>query len=381
MRRHDRISVATIALALLLSLGCGPSTAAPAKDTTAAPAPAKAAPPAAQPPAPAAPAPAAPKAAPAQPKAPAPAKPAEVRRLTWGPAPLVSPVFTYAVAASKVINEHVPSVQITVSETKGAVEGISRLRSGQLHLLTTQHGLGYEAYEGLAQFKDQPMRNLRALWTSNVSVNVFVVRQDSGITSIPQLEGREFAGGTGTYTDVLAHNTLAAAGINPKWYRGGLEDALVATKDRRIVGFVKAVGATAPDGAIVDVQASAPIRVLGWPQNVVARVKEKYPYYTFGEVRAGVYKGAGNDAPVPTWTGMIVTVATSDLDPELAYQIVKAIDTNRRPQENAYPPSREVDFIKAVAEMSPIPAHAGTLRYIRERGLPVRPEVVPPEAR
>lgn len=384
---HCRL-LAALALLSLLVLACGPSQPAPAaQPATTAAQPGAATKPAteAKPAAPAVQqakaAPAAATQAPAAAKAPAKAPPAEVRRLFWGGGPLVSPYYGYAVAAAKVINDQVPQVQVSVSEMTGAVAGLKRLQSGEFGMLSTQLGLVYEAYKGLGQFKDSAISDLRVLWTVNVTVNAYVVRQDSGITRVTELHGRDFAGGTGTYTEVLAMQALGAIGVEPKWYRGGLEDALVATKDRRIVGFVKSVGATSADAGILEVQVAAPLRLLGWPQDLIDRVKQKYEFHAEGDIPAGVYKNAGNEQALRTWVAPIVVVAKKDLDADLAYQIVKVVENNKAPQAAAFKPSGESDFTKLTAELSALPVHAGVLRYIRERGLPVRPVIVPPEAR
>ncbi|MBI3969255.1 MAG: TAXI family TRAP transporter solute-binding subunit [Chloroflexi bacterium] len=388
MLRHR--PVIHLALVSLLALACSPAQPAPSAQPPKPPAGAAApAPQATQPPKPAvqatSQAPATPEQRPttapspttgAASKAPAP----DARRLFWGGGPAVSPYYAYAIAAARVINEQVPQTQVTVSEMTGAVAGLKRLQAGEFGMLSTQLGLVYEAYKGLEQFKDSPISDLRVLWTVNTTANAYVVRQDSGITNITDLKGREFAGGTGTYTEVLAKQGLAAIEAEPRWYRGGLEDALVATKDRRIVGFVKSVGSTSPDAGVLEVQTTTPVRVLNWPEELIAKVKQKYEYHVDGTIAPGVYKNAGNDGPIRTWVAPVIVVAKKDLDPEIAYQIVKAVEREREPQTAAFKPSGESDFIKLTAELSPLPVHAGVLRYIKERGLPVRPAIVPPEA-
>lgn len=349
-------------VSVLIIAACAPTGASPQQA------------PAAQPAKPAA-VPEKPAAAPASPKA------TDVRRLTWGSAPIASADYAYGVAAAKVINTDAPSVRITVSETKGAVEGLGRLRTGELHLLTMQHGLGYEAINGLRVFKDSPVPDIRALWISNIGINVFAVRADTGITTLAQLDGRDFAGSTGTYAEVLGMTTLEAIGVRPKWYRGGMDDAVAAFKDRRIDGMVKPVGGSAPDGGLQDVQTATRIRLLNWAPDQVDKVKQKYAFYLATDLPAGIYRDAGNEQPVRTWGGIHTVVAMKGLDPELVYQMVKAVHRNKKPQEEVFPAAREVDFVKTMAELTPLPVHAGALRYIKELGLPVRSEIVPPEAR
>lgn len=343
----------------LLTLACGPGAqpAAPAQSAKPVAAPA----PAAQPP--------------------AKPEPVKIHRVIYSCCPLTSAYYPYAVAVAKVINDNVPGAEVTVTESAGAVEGLNRLQSGQFTIISSQAIFAAEAYQGLAQLKDKPVPGLRTLWMYDVGMNAYVVRADSGITSLAQLDGSDFAGGTGTYTEVLARNAFAAAGISPKWYRGGLNDALSALKDRRVVGLTKATSPAAPDAGLIEVHTTMPLRFLTWSPELIAKVKQTYDYYTDGEIPAGLYKAAGNEKAIRTWAAPQAVLALKDFDAEFVYQLVKAVDRNKEPQAAAYKPSGQFDFAKLTAEMSPLPVHAGTLRYLRERGLPVRPETVPPEAR
>ncbi|MBI4505674.1 MAG: TAXI family TRAP transporter solute-binding subunit [Chloroflexi bacterium] len=391
MRRSATMLVAMVGVFALIAVGCSaPSPTSPAQAPSppqkAAAAPA------------AAPAPAAPAAAPApakqEPKpaaAPAPAKqepkpaaapaPPKTQRLVWACCPLTSAFYPYAVAAAKVINENAPGAQITVSESRGAVDGLKLLQNRQVHIISSQALFGAEAYRGLAQFKDAPVTDLRGLWMYDMGVVAYVVREDSGITSVAGLHGRDFAGGTGTYTDVLARNTLGAAGIEPKWFRGSLADALAAFRDRRISGFAKAVGASSADANILEMQTAGKVRILGWTPDLIDKVKKQFDYYIEGDIPANVYKDAGNDRPIRTWAAPQTTLVLKDLDAELAYSIVRAVDRIKEPQVAALKSVGDFDFAKLGAEMSPLPVHAGTLKYLRERGLPLRPAIVPPEGR
>lgn len=309
-----------------------------------------------------------------------PGAPAEQKRLLLGATSATSGYYLYEVGAAKAINKAVPEVNITVVETGAAIDNLLRLRKGELDFVLGFHYIHYEALKGLgARWEKEPMTDLRLLWVFSKDVFPFVVREDSGIKTLKDLDGKDWSpGGVGFASAEVARRVLEANGIKPKYHVGGFDDALAATKDRRIAGFAKLSGLKSPDASIVDLMTATPIRVLEWPQEMIDKAQKEYPHYRLAEVPVGLFK---NDKPILTWGGFVAQVALSKFPEDIAYKITKAVNEDKVEQAAAYPANVGFEYAKATMEAGSIPLHAGAQRYFKELGLSIPQALLSPEAK
>jgi TRAP transporter TAXI family solute receptor len=378
-------TIAASAVALLLGLAaCGP---AGGQSPAAAPpvkAPAETSKPAAQP--------AKPAAEPAKPAAEKPAaatKPAgPQRQLRYVTTSSGSSVFAYAVAHGKVINSKVPEVNVTVVESGSTIENVTRMARGEAEMGIATTDVLYRALNGLDQWKDKPITNLRWVWTHSMLPLLFLVREDSGVQKLADLEGKDFNPGIrGSATENVARQALEALGVKPKWYVGDTNEAVTAIKDRRIVGFVKAsAGPRSADAAILELMTSVKLRHLSFSDEQFTKVLEKYPWHGIGTLEANVYKADWNTQPLRLWTLVAGIATTTDLPEDLVYKIAKAIHEDNQPggegiQAAAFGSIKGIDIAKQTLDGLRVPLHAGAERYYRELGLAIPAEARSPEAR
>jgi TRAP transporter TAXI family solute receptor len=152
--------------------------------------------------------------------------------------------FGYAVSAAQAINENTDALDVTVVSTGGAVENLHRIARGQIDLGLGTYATIYQAYAGLGNFEGNAMPGLRSLWVHSPATQVWVVREDSGVTTLSQLEGRPFTSGQrGSATEQLAMQILEILGIAPNYQLLAFSDATDAVRDNRSIGYVKAGGA------------------------------------------------------------------------------------------------------------------------------------------
>ncbi|MBI2322347.1 MAG: TAXI family TRAP transporter solute-binding subunit, partial [Chloroflexi bacterium] len=351
--------------------------AEPAKPAAPAPQPAK---PAAQAPKPA-----------AQPAAPAKPASGEAKRILIGSTQSSSSQYPYWVAVGKVINDNVPTVQATVVETGATVENINRGQRGEFDVMLITTDAALQAYKGLDRWKDKPFTELRWLWLQRRTAVAIVVREDSGVKKLEDLNGKDFNPGIrGSATEKEVKDALEALGIKPKWYTAGGPDAVQAIKDKRIVGYGKTMaGVDAIDASILEIMVTTPIRVLGFTEDQGKKVQQAHPYYPFVSIPAGVFKDAEwNKQPVFTLGLAIGGGATTRLPEDMAYAIVKALDQDQMPSGKKVQATAqkaiEADFGKATAEggvISEPPLHAGAIKWYKERGLKIPDALVPPEVK
>lgn len=304
--------------------------------------------------------------------------PALAQNLAMGCTQIASSSYGYCVGAAKAINTLVSGANVSVVETGAAVDNIRRMLKGQLDFGLVTADQAYLAWKGMAHFKDTPYPDLRLLWVYTVSAQYFIVREETGVKSLPELTGKKFNPGIrGSASEKVTEAVLASLAIRPDYFRGGTSDAVEAMKDKRIVGYAKTGIGFGLDASTMDIAVTTPIRILPFSAEDVAKVKAEHPYYPWIGVPAGAVKGMG-----AFWTPAIVVgfAAPKSLPADLSYKIVKAINDGYEHQKATFKGvvERIPDSTVSVA-LSPL--HAGALKYYRELGLKVRDDLVPPEAR
>jgi hypothetical protein len=71
--------------------------------------------------------------------------------------------------------------------------------------------------------------------------------------------------------------------------------------------------------------------------------------------------------------------ATSDLPEEAGYAFIKAMwEGGKSIWQAAYPSAANINALELTLK-SPIPLHAGAVRYLKEKGLTVPAKLIPPE--
>lgn len=303
-------------------------------------------------------------------------KPAAKKQLAMGATGATSGAYVYYVTAAKVVNDKVPGANVTVVETGATVDNLKRLAKGDIDLGLVTVETGYSAWKGEDSWKANPMKDLRVLWIYEDTPQNYVVTQSSGVQSIYDLNGKEFNPGlSGSASEKLSEKAFEILGIKPKWYRGSNADVVDAIKDRRIVGLAKTGWS---DSSIKDIQATQAVRILGFSPEDEKKIRAAIPFVVWMDVPANTYKGV----PAYRTFGIAISVsATSKLDNDLVYQMVKAAVENNEEIAKAYPLVKGRNVAEFTLKNAPYPLHAGTVKYLKEKGLTVPENLIPPEAR
>jgi len=301
---------------------------------------------------------------------------AEKKLLAMGSTQSSSSHYAYFVALAKIINEKVPEVNVNVVETGASVDNIKRIAKGQLDLGMTTIHLQYQANHGMGPWQDAPVKGQYVLWVYQAAPQNFVVREDSGVKTVYDLQGKQFNPGMrGSASEKTAEAILDALGVVPNFYRGGTSDTVASIKDNRIVGYVKSgAGVKALDASTQDIATFTPIRLIGFTDQDIAKVQAKYPYLS----PVGIPKGIHKDSPAYKTFAMFIAVVASDkLSEELIYKITKACNENFADQEAAYPSIKGDNLPKLTLETCTVPLHPGAIKYYKEIGLKVPDNLIP----
>ena len=305
-----------------------------------------------------------------------PASAASRKLLAMGATQSSSSHYAYFVAIAKIMNTKVPDLNVSVVETGASVDNINRINKGDLDLGMTTIHLQYQANKGLGTWKGKPVKDQYVLWVYQPAPQNFVIREDSGVKTVADLQGKPFnAGMRGSATESTVESIMDALGIVPKYYRGGTDDTVAAIKDNRIVGYAKSgAGTKSLDASSLDIGTFTPIRLLGFSDTEINTVLAKYPYLNPVTVPKGVYK----DSPAyKTFAMLIGVVAGKNISEDLGYKIVKASMENFPDQVAAYPSIKGDNLPKLTLETCNVPLHPGAVKYYREIGLKVPDNLLP----
>jgi TRAP transporter TAXI family solute receptor len=319
VRRHFSFWYLVPMLALLAAVACGPASTAPQGVAQPGQATKPATAPTAEP--------AKPAAQPAKPAA-EPAKPVAAggeKQLIATSSTIGSTYYAYQVAEAKYIKSRVPEVNITVAESGGGPENLVRLARGQAQMATIATNLVYQAYHGVGTYKDKGQPDLRYLWVYAVGARPFIVREESGITKLEDLSGKDFnpgIRGSSTENDIKAH--MEILGITPRYYTAGLNDAIQAMRDRRIPAMVVPQATIAADAATLDLMSTTKLRVLSYTDEHIKKINEQRPWDPFVTIAPDEY---AKGFPAFKTSASIASIITTKgaISEDLAYKMTKAM--------------------------------------------------------
>ncbi len=295
---------------------------------------------------------------------------ADTKQLNMGGSSTSSGFFPYYTAVAKAVSDDATDINVTLVSPGGFAKGLELLKKGELDFAGTSPALISEAAaEGI---------ELRVLWWIYPAVQNIMVRADSGITSVSELDGKCFhpgKNGSSTQKNMLA--ILELLEVEPKLYLSDPKDAINAIKNGRCDGQVKSIGGSQLDGATAELNLSTPLMPIGFTADEQAKIKAALPHINFFEVDAEIVEGAEAYAAHTLWVGF---AAPKEMDEDTAYKIVKGMMSGVEDQLSTLAALEGVDVPSRTLSASGDLLHAGAIKYFREIGLDVPEALIPSEA-
>ena len=186
----------------------------------------------------------------------------------------------------------VPGVEVSVEESLGSVANVKEARSRSSYLFTSTSDLIAQTTKKTKPFDEGGYERIRTLWAFPGVVMHWVVRQDSGIKTIRDLEGKRFIpGGIGTATERLTKLVLKVYGLEGKVDLPAvdLKEGVDAVANRRAVGFT--TGSPFPTPMVMELVATTPIRLLEIGDAEYKKLAEIDPTYSPTVIPTDTYKG------------------------------------------------------------------------------------------
>lgn len=277
-------------------------------------------------------------------------------------------------AMAKIWSDKVPGVKASAQSTEASAANMNFLQQKEAEVAFTMANVAVYAYEGQDTFKGRANKDLRGMTFLYPNVTQIVVRKDSGITSIKNLDGKRFApGATGSGTVTNSKEVLGAYNLN-FWDKDksnvkadyvGFTEASELLKNKQVdaANFSGAV----PLAAIMDVSNSIDIQLVSMEPDVIKEMITKYPFYYEYVIPKGTYKGQTEDVHTVALANLLITRA--DLSEDIVYKLTKGIYENLPDMLNAHAITKYIKKEDSNKGMGPIPLHPGSIKYFKEIGV------------
>ena len=282
--------------------------------------------------------------------------------------------YGYFVAVGKLINEKIADTDASVVETGATLDNLRRIQRGQIDLGLVTTNVAQHALSGTNAFDGNPV-DTRLLWVYTPAPQNVIVRADSKIGSLADLEGKRFNPGIkGSATEKTSEAVFKTLGITPDYVRGSTTDVVGMIKDNRVDGYVKSGAGQRLDASTLDIATFTPISVLSLTAAQQESVRTKMPDISVVDIPAGAADGV---PAYTTWSFGVGVTASPKLSEETAYNIVKVIMADKDVQANAMAALKGADLAQLTVTYGTIPLHPGAARWFREHGIEIPARLAP----
>jgi hypothetical protein len=298
-----------------------------------------------------------------------------------------SAVYAWCVATANVINKANLGLNVTVIESGAALDNLRKLKDGSFDFaLSIDIPSAMQMYHGIDAFKGKDWKDVRVLFIRNVTIDRIYVRKDAGVKSFTELSGKRFSPGipgASSTQYMMKFDEVLKSRIS--FMPGALGDSLNAFQSNKIVGLQKTSPVNAIDASLIEVNMTTPITVIGFTREDTEKIHKVYPYIPFIETPKGGITQVPEAGPMFELAPIVGAMASKDLPEDVVYKIVKAYREGLDEVVASYPSVKGwdpiADMFKYVPEGAEVPAHAGMVRYAREKGISVPKRFLPPEVK
>lgn len=267
-------------------------------------------------------------------------------------------------------------VSVGIEATGGPTQNMALVHTGGLDFGMTTMGPAYAGVIG-----ENPvapgvkLTNVRAVFPMYQTPFQIMALAGSGVKSFGDLAGKKVGvGPNGSTASQFYPQFSETLGVDFTLQYGGAADLGGQLQDGLIDVFAYAAGMPVPAFSQVAAQADASILTFSEAQR--EKLLQEFPSLSPFVIPAGAYKGQAEDVPtVAMWN---FAIANKDVSEELVYQVMKTVLENNADMVTAHKAARET-LLENWSKNTFLPFHAGAVRYLKEQGVDVPADLIPPE--
>ncbi|MDO6565076.1 TAXI family TRAP transporter solute-binding subunit [Amphritea sp. 1_MG-2023] len=261
-------------------------------------------------------------------------------------------------------------IKCTAPSTGGSVANLNAIRAGNQDMGVAQSDWQYHAYNGTSKFADQGAnKELRAVFSVHPEPFTVIARADAGIKSFDDLKGKRVnignpgSGQRGTMEVVMERKGWVKDDFKLASELKASEQSQ-ALCDNKVDAIIYTVGH--PNGSIKEATTSCDAVLVPVTGPEITKLIDENAFYAEAIVPGGMYNG--NDADTTTFGVGATFVSSTKADPEVIYQVVKAVFDNFDRFKRLHPAFANLDPAKMIKNSLSAPLHEGAIRYYKERG-------------
>jgi TRAP transporter TAXI family solute receptor len=300
----------------------------------------------------------------------------KVERITMAGGPPSGVFGIFATGIGTYLSKNVPGLDVSVTATGGSVENTRRVNGGDAEMGLSFASDVHEAYNGLEQFKDKPLTNIRSIGVIFFGVAHLITFADSGIRTANDLVGKRVAVGTpGSGTFASAERVFRSLGIWDKINRIPLLGAQAgeAMADGKADAFFWT--GPEPDRVTMEAATKKAVRAIDiYTPATKTDFFKQYPYFARYVFPANSYKGITEDTST---VGIpVIWYANKDVSPALIQKVAAAAyaKEGNAHMMNVHAGSRDMVPQKALQGVT-FPLHKGAEDYWKAAGIQI-PEAI-----
>src|SRR5512147_1198463 len=261
---------------------------------------------------------------------------------------------------ANIISKYIPYTEATAEVTTASVDNCRLVGAGKTELALIMADTGWDAYKGMAQFKEKvPLRTIAVLYPNNMHI---VTLEGKGIEKVADLKGKRVStGAPGSGTEIMALRVIEAFGLDPTKDiardKLSVSESAGALKDRKIDAFFWVGGL--PTASITDLGATPGIKMkLIGHADAVPKMRETYgPIYVKGVIPAKTYPGQAVDVPIAVVWNLLI--CHEKMKEDLVYDIVKTLFDHKPELITVHSEAKHILLESQAGGGSPIPFHPG----------------------
>lgn len=260
-------------------------------------------------------------------------------------------------------------VKASAQASNGGIDNLNLLQSGEAQVSMAVTSVMYQSYKGEATFEGRPNEKLRVISGLYYNPNQVVVRRESNINNLKDLEGKNFASGApGSTTEVETKLHLTETGIDyPEGLRVqfvGFTESIDLMRNKQLDGTWIMAGL--PTAAVTEITTTADGKLISIEDDVITRLQGNYPWYAKYTIPAGTYDGQEEDV---TTTAIKMAIFTSaDLSEDVVYDLTKTFWENIETLKQSNNALKDLKIEDAVTDLAGLPLHEGAIKYYKEVG-------------
>lgn len=298
-------------------------------------------------------------------------------------------------ALAQTLTNKIPDMVVTAQTGNASVANVNLISRGEVESGIAQNNIAFAAYTGDKEtWKTPQVKDLRCIASLFPETVHIVALAKSGIKTVYDMKGKRIiVGDKGSGTEFDSRRFLESFGmtydnIQPIYVYYAA--AVQRMQDEQADALFWTAGV--PISSIIEIATTKDVFFVPFPEDVIAKLNTKYPYYAKVQMPANAYPK--QPQPVTTVALPALWVTSAKVSEKDVYDVTyhlweKTPQIYRAKKEEAsgaemmaavHEQGRNVKIENALLGVT-VPLHAGAYKYYKEKGIKIPSDLVPPEAK